>query len=144
MARTNKKNRRRKAQAEDNYENQLEVGTVLDTSGVGETSGANVEVLQRWETHFSKKLRQDIMGVELKLEQSPGSDHLGTTVWDASIVLAKYLEKVLFRSNSDVYSRILARASLIQCCLMSLTRLIPCHNHLYSFWSATGVIMSMV
>mmetsp|Transcript_32158 Transcript_32158/g.76454 ORF Transcript_32158/g.76454 Transcript_32158/m.76454 type:complete len:401 (+) Transcript_32158:54-1256(+) len=93
MARTNKKNRRRKAQAEDNYENQLEVGTVLDTSGVGETSGANVEVLQRWETHFSKKLRQDIMGVELKLEQSPGSDHLGTTVWDASIVLAKYLEK---------------------------------------------------
>jgi len=29
-----------------------------------------------------------------KLAQDPNSQHLGTTVWDSSIVLAKYLEKV--------------------------------------------------
>lgn len=27
--------------------------------------------------------------------QDPNTEHLGTSVWDASIVLAKYLEKVL-------------------------------------------------
>eukprot|EP00955_Chlamydomonas_euryale_P088962 364426-Chlamydomonas_euryale.AAC.28 len=30
----------------------------------------------------------------IRLSQNPASEHLGTTVWDASIVLAKYLEKV--------------------------------------------------
>jgi hypothetical protein len=30
----------------------------------------------------------------LRLSQNPNSEHLGTTVWDASIVMAKYLEKV--------------------------------------------------
>lgn len=30
----------------------------------------------------------------LRLAQDPNTEHLGTTVWDASIVLAKYLEKV--------------------------------------------------
>lgn len=29
-----------------------------------------------------------------RLSQDPNSQHLGTTVWDASIVLAKYLQKV--------------------------------------------------
>lgn len=32
--------------------------------------------------------------VNLRLAQDPNSEHLGTTVWDASIVLAKYFEKV--------------------------------------------------
>lgn len=32
--------------------------------------------------------------VQLTLRQDPSSENLGTTVWDASIVLAKYLEKV--------------------------------------------------
>lgn len=32
--------------------------------------------------------------VMLRLAQDPNSEHLGTTVWDASIVLAKYFEKV--------------------------------------------------
>ena len=31
-----------------------------------------------------------------KLAQDPNSQHLGTTVWDSSIVLAKYLEKVRY------------------------------------------------
>jgi predicted nicotinamide N-methyase len=31
--------------------------------------------------------------VTLRLAQDPNSEHLGTTVWDASIVLAKYLER---------------------------------------------------
>lgn len=30
----------------------------------------------------------------LRLTQNPSSEHLGTTVWDASIVLAKYFERV--------------------------------------------------
>lgn len=30
----------------------------------------------------------------LHLQQDPSSEHLGTTVWDASIVMAKYFEKV--------------------------------------------------
>jgi hypothetical protein len=32
--------------------------------------------------------------VNLRLAQDPNSEHLGTTVWDASIVLAKFFEKV--------------------------------------------------
>lgn len=31
----------------------------------------------------------------VRLQQQPGSQHLGLTVWDASIVCAKYMEKVL-------------------------------------------------
>jgi hypothetical protein len=31
----------------------------------------------------------------LRLAQDPNSEHLGTTVWDASIVLAKFFEKVI-------------------------------------------------
>lgn len=30
----------------------------------------------------------------MRLTQNPNTQHLGTTVWDASIVLAKFLEKV--------------------------------------------------
>lgn len=32
--------------------------------------------------------------VTLRLAQDPSSENLGTTVWDASIVMAKFLEKV--------------------------------------------------
>ena len=32
---------------------------------------------------------------DLVMEQSPESEHLGTTVWDSSIVVAKYFEKVI-------------------------------------------------
>ncbi len=30
----------------------------------------------------------------LRLAQDPSSEHLGTTVWDSSVVLAKWMEKV--------------------------------------------------
>ncbi|KMZ75863.1 putative methyltransferase family protein [Zostera marina] len=35
----------------------------------------------------------DILGHQLHLAQDPNSKHLGTTVWDASMVFVKYLEK---------------------------------------------------
>ncbi|KAF8039480.1 hypothetical protein BT93_B1876 [Corymbia citriodora subsp. variegata] len=35
----------------------------------------------------------DILGHQLQFAQDPNSKHLGTTVWDASMVLVKYLEK---------------------------------------------------
>ena len=56
---------------------------------VGERSE---EGLQRWNTHFSTEVCITLFGSELRLSQNPQSLHLGTTVWDASIVLAKWLE----------------------------------------------------
>jgi hypothetical protein len=35
-----------------------------------------------------------VRSVTLRLAQDPSSENLGTTVWDASIVMAKYFEKV--------------------------------------------------
>ncbi|KAK9845065.1 hypothetical protein WJX74_010163 [Apatococcus lobatus] len=48
---------------------------------------------QRWNTHFSTSVEVDLFGKTLRLAQDPNSQNLGTTVWDASIVLAKWLEK---------------------------------------------------
>ncbi|GAB4813580.1 hypothetical protein N2152v2_000626 [Parachlorella kessleri] len=38
-------------------------------------------------------VEQEVFGLTFKLAQDPNSHNLGTTVWDASIVLAKWLEK---------------------------------------------------
>ncbi|XP_057527152.1 uncharacterized protein LOC130806190 isoform X1 [Amaranthus tricolor] len=35
----------------------------------------------------------DLLGHQLQFSQDPNSKHLGTTVWDASMVFAKYLER---------------------------------------------------
>lgn len=35
----------------------------------------------------------EVLGYQLQFSQDPNSKHLGTTVWDASMVLVKYLEK---------------------------------------------------
>ncbi|GMH33697.1 hypothetical protein BSKO_01531 [Bryopsis sp. KO-2023] len=48
---------------------------------------------ERWNTHFSTVVEQEVLGYPFRLSQDPNSENLGTTVWDASIVLAKYLEK---------------------------------------------------
>ena len=40
---------------------------------------------------------------DLVMEQSPESEHLGTTVWDSSIVVAKYFEKVIVTGSSPRY-----------------------------------------
>ncbi|KAI3426281.1 hypothetical protein D9Q98_008654 [Chlorella vulgaris] len=50
-------------------------------------------MLERWNTHFSTVVEQELFGIEFQLAQDPASNNLGTTVWDASIVLAKYIEK---------------------------------------------------
>ncbi|KAL5565789.1 hypothetical protein UlMin_028953 [Ulmus minor] len=42
-------------------------------------------------TTFSMSL--EVMGHELQFSQDPNSKHLGTTVWDASLVFIKFLEK---------------------------------------------------
>lgn len=36
----------------------------------------------------------EVLGYQLQFSQDPNSKHLGTTVWDASMVLVKYLEKI--------------------------------------------------
>ncbi|KAK9812794.1 hypothetical protein WJX72_003942 [[Myrmecia] bisecta] len=48
---------------------------------------------ERWNTHFSTTVTVELFGLDLHLAQDPSSHNLGTTVWDSSIVLAKYLEK---------------------------------------------------
>jgi len=35
----------------------------------------------------------EVMGHRLHISQDPNSKHLGTTVWDASMVFVKFLEK---------------------------------------------------
>ncbi|KAG1668811.1 hypothetical protein FOA52_004905 [Chlamydomonas sp. UWO 241] len=47
----------------------------------------------RMNCHDTTMVEQEVMGHIVRLQQNPASEHLGTTVWDASIVLAKYLEK---------------------------------------------------
>jgi hypothetical protein len=42
--------------------------------------------------------------ITLRLAQDPSSEHLGTTVWDASIVMAKYFEKVSLLPNMAHHS----------------------------------------
>lgn len=48
---------------------------------------------ERWNTHFSNLVEVDAFEWCFRLKQDPSSKHLGTTVWDASIVLSKYLER---------------------------------------------------
>eukprot|EP00210_Caulerpa_lentillifera_P000716 g693.t1 len=55
--------------------------------------------MERWNTHFSNIIELSLFGLELKLFQDPNSNNLGTTVWDASIVCAKYFEKNASRGN---------------------------------------------
>lgn len=53
------------------------------------------EAFERWNTHFSTTVEQTVFDVDFHLAQDPSSHNLGTTVWDASIVMAKYFEKVI-------------------------------------------------
>ena len=94
---------------------------------------------ERWNTHFSTTVEQEVFGCAhallcqqrrcallcrqapppvshycrhpFKLAQDPNSQHLGTTVWDSSIVLAKYLEKV---SRGRTHA-LLASAAITSC-----------------------------
>lgn len=51
------------------------------------------ESWERWNTHLSTEVEVEVLGHQVKLAQNPSSQNLGTTVWDSSIVLAKYLQK---------------------------------------------------
>ncbi len=53
----------------------------------------HTESFARWNTHFSTSVSVELFGTPLQLSQDPQSLHLGTTVWDASIVVAKWLER---------------------------------------------------
>ncbi|KAK9904903.1 hypothetical protein WJX75_005147 [Coccomyxa subellipsoidea] len=52
-----------------------------------------MEMFERWNTHLSTSVNVELFGSEVRMSQNPSSLNLGTTVWDASIVLAKFLEK---------------------------------------------------
>lgn len=49
---------------------------------------------ERWNGHLETLVEQEVFGLTLQLAQDPSSMNLGTSVWDASIVLARYLELV--------------------------------------------------
>ncbi|KAG2442095.1 hypothetical protein HYH02_009584 [Chlamydomonas schloesseri] len=51
------------------------------------------ESWERWNTHQTTQVEQEVFGTVLRFVQDPSSEHLGTTVWDASVVLAKWFEK---------------------------------------------------
>lgn len=47
----------------------------------------------RWNTHFSTTVELEAFDHTWTFKQNPSSEHLGTSVWDASIVAAKFFEK---------------------------------------------------
>nr|AFK43541.1 unknown [Lotus japonicus] len=49
--------------------------------------------LDRLNTPTTFEMPLEVLGHELQFSQDPSSKHLGTTVWDASLVLAKFLER---------------------------------------------------
>eukprot|EP00903_Cladosiphon_okamuranus_P005605 g5577.t1 len=55
---------------------------------------------QRWNTHHSHVVPIEVCGHQLNIAQDPSSDNLGTTIWDASVILVRYMER-----NPQLYSR---------------------------------------
>ncbi|CAM9636168.1 unnamed protein product [Scytosiphon promiscuus] len=55
---------------------------------------------QRWNTHHSHVVPIEVCGTQLNIAQDPTSDNLGTTIWDASVILVRYMER-----NPHLYSR---------------------------------------
>ncbi|XP_021896254.1 protein-lysine methyltransferase METTL21D [Carica papaya] len=49
--------------------------------------------LDRLNSPSTCAINLEVLGYQLQFAQDPNSKHLGTTVWDASLVLAKFLEK---------------------------------------------------
>eukprot|EP00249_Psilotum_nudum_P017846 c26521_g1_i3 orf=415-1380(-) len=47
----------------------------------------------RFNTPHTDMIQMEVLGHKLQLAQNPNSRHLGTTVWDASIVFVKFLEQ---------------------------------------------------
>ena len=53
----------------------------------------NKPLFERFNTHTSTSIELPLFGSTWRLAQAPNTNHLGTTVWDASIILAKWMEK---------------------------------------------------
>lgn len=53
----------------------------------------NKPLFERFNTHTSTSVELPLFGSTWRLAQAPNTNHLGTTVWDASIILAKWMEK---------------------------------------------------
>jgi hypothetical protein len=66
---------------------------VRASSADSDKQSPQTESFARWNTHFSTSVSVELFGTTLRLSQDPQSLHLGTTVWDASIVVAKWLER---------------------------------------------------
>ncbi|PNH06976.1 Methyltransferase-like protein 21D, partial [Tetrabaena socialis] len=47
------------------------------------------ESWDRWNTHGTTMVEQEVFGSVLRFRQDPSSEHLGTTVWDASVNIRK-------------------------------------------------------
>ncbi|CAI5983579.1 unnamed protein product [Closterium sp. NIES-65] len=56
----------------------------------------------RFNTPTTNVIELEAMGHRLRVTQDPNSKHVGTTVWDSSIVVLKYLER---HSNKGEFSR---------------------------------------
>ncbi|GAQ81687.1 hypothetical protein KFL_000880010 [Klebsormidium nitens] len=56
----------------------------------------------RMNSEQSTFVKFQLFGLDMRLAQDPNSQHLGKTVWDASMVLAKYLER---NENKGEFSR---------------------------------------
>ncbi|CAM9222964.1 unnamed protein product, partial [Discosporangium mesarthrocarpum] len=54
---------------------------------------------QRWNTHLSTVVPMEVCGHHLNIIQDPNSNNLGTTIWDASVILVSYMER-----NPQLYS----------------------------------------
>ena len=67
---------------------------------------ASFVAMERWNTHFSDHVRVDAFGCSFDLKQDPNSMDLGTTVWDASIVWTKYVEKQSAKRGEFATSRL--------------------------------------
>lgn len=75
--------------------------------------------MERWNTHWSTSVNVSAFDHDFILAQNPSSQHLGTTVWDASIALIKFLEKSSRHPKGD-----LSRAKLKgELCGVDLCRL---------------------
>eukprot|EP00889_Picochlorum_renovo_P008059 jgi/Picre1/35089/NNA_002552.t1 len=68
----------------------------MDYNDSGKKKNNNIESYfgqDRFNSSESREVTVDMFGSQIVLRQDPCSRNLGTTVWDASIVLAKYVEK---------------------------------------------------
>ena len=69
-------------------------------------------LFERFNTHASTSVEVPLFGSTWRLAQAPQTNHLGTTVWDASIVLAKWLERNARRGSELSRPRLAGRRVL--------------------------------